>query len=51
MIDDLVSNFLYPEVLRQKERRDAAADDSKFATASSRFLEAVMGDVEARLEQ
>jgi len=46
-VDDVVSNFLFPEVLRQTERRAANADDLKFATASSRAMESVMGDVEA----
>ena len=49
-IDDAVSNFLFPEVLRQSERRADAADDSKFTSASQRATEIIMGEVEGRLE-
>ena len=50
IIDDAVSNFLFPEVLRQSERRADAADDSKFTAASQRATEIIMGEVEGRLE-
>ena len=50
IIDDAVSNFLFPEVLRQSERRADAADDSKFTSASQRATEIIMGEVEGRLE-
>lgn len=49
-IDDVVTNFLFPEVLRQTERRQHAQEDTKYATASARALESVMGEVEAQLE-
>jgi hypothetical protein len=49
-IDDVVSNFLFPEVLRQSDRRADEADDSKFTSASQRATEIIMGEVEGRLE-
>ena len=45
-----MTNFLFPEVLRQSERRQHAQEDTKYATASARALESVMGEVEAQLE-
>ena len=50
IIDDVVSNFLFPEVVRQSNRREAEADESKFGSASTRAVEILVGEVEGRLE-
>ena len=50
IIDDLMTNFLIPEVQREQERRLAVVEDRKFGNAARRSLDAVVNQVEAQLE-
>ena len=49
IVADLVDNFVFPEVQRQMEARDAAFDEQKFAHATAKALANVVLDVEAAL--
>ena len=51
IVNDLVDNFVFPEVARQMEMRDAAFDETKFAHATAKALANVVADVEAAIEK
>jgi len=46
---DLVDNLVYPEVIRQLERREAEAEDKKFSAAALRCVDGAVETVQERL--
>ena len=51
IVNDLVDNFVFPEVARQMELREAALDETKFAHATAKALANVVADVDAAIEK